>query len=295
MIPEFGELQRQNALRLIDLAMSEDLGVEGDVTTQLTIPSDAKGAARFVARQAGVVAGLPIVAMLAERVGLVFRTADDVRDGAVVQAGEELARVEGLMWDLLGIERIALNFVQRLSGVASLTARYVTEIQGTSATIFDTRKTTPGWRALEKYAVTCGGGSNHRYGLNDAVLIKDNHLAALSGAANPVGLAVELARKGARPGMIVEIEVDTLEQFRLALAANPDIILLDNLGPDQLAEAVRLRNSLARGVQLEASGGIALGTVRALAMAGVDRISVGALTHSAPALDVGLDYFEEKR
>jgi nicotinate-nucleotide pyrophosphorylase (carboxylating) len=295
MIPEFGELQRQNALRLIDLAMSEDLGVEGDVTTQLTIPSDAKGAARFVARQAGVVAGLPIVAMLAERVGLVFRTADDVRDGAVVQAGEELARVEGLMWDLLGIERIALNFVQRLSGVASLTVRYVTEIQGTSATIFDTRKTTPGWRALEKYAVTCGGGSNHRYGLNDAVLIKDNHLAALSGAANPVGLAVELARKGARPGMIVEIEVDTLEQFRLALAANPDIILLDNLGPDQLAEAVRLRNSLARGVQLEASGGIALGTVRALAMAGVDRISVGALTHSAPALDVGLDYFEEKR
>jgi nicotinate-nucleotide pyrophosphorylase (carboxylating) len=295
MPPDFGDLERQNAARLIDLAMSEDLGVEGDVTTQLTIRSDAKGAARFVARQAGVIAGLPIIAMIAERVGLSFQLAGDVRDGTAIQEGDEVARVEGLMWDLLGIERIALNFVQRLSGVASLTARYVTEIQGTSATIFDTRKTTPGWRALEKYAVTCGGGSNHRYGLNDAVLIKDNHLAALSGAANPVGLAVELARKGARPGMIVEIEVDTLEQFRLALAANPDIILLDNLGPDQLAEAVRLRNSLARGVQLEASGGITVGNVRALAMAGVDRISVGALTHSAPALDVGLDYLEETR
>lgn len=295
MIPEFGELQRQNALRLIDLAMSEDLGVEGDVTTQLTIRSDAKGAARFVARQSGFVAGLPIVAMIAERVGLSFQTVDEVRDGVALQPGEELARVEGLLWDLLGIERIALNFVQRLSGVASLTARYVSEIQGTSATIFDTRKTTPGWRALEKYAVTCGGGSNHRYGLYDAVLIKDNHVAALSGAANPVGLAVELARKGARRGTIVEIEVDTLEQFRLALTANPDIILLDNLGPDQLAEAVHLRDRLARGVQLEASGGIALGTVRGLAMAGVDRISVGALTHSAPALDVGLDYLEENR
>jgi nicotinate-nucleotide pyrophosphorylase (carboxylating) len=295
MPPDFGDLERQNASRLVDLAMSEDLGVEGDVTTQLTIPSDAKGAARFVARQAGIIAGLPIIAMIAERVGLSFQSAGDVRDGTAIREGDEVARVEGLMWDLLGIERIALNFVQRLSGVATLTARYVSEIQGTKAAIFDTRKTTPGWRALEKYAVACGGGRNHRYGLNDAVLIKDNHLAALSGAANPIGLAVELARKGAPSGMIVEVEVDTLEQFRLALAANPDIILLDNLGPERLAEAVHLRDGWGSVVQLEASGGINLGTVRGLAMSGVDRLSVGALTHSAPALDVGLDDLRETR
>jgi len=295
MPPVFGDLQRQNASRLIDLAMSEDLGVEGDVTTQLTIPSDAKGAARFVARQAGVMAGLPVVAMLAERVGLNFQLARDVRDGLPVQAGDEVARVEGLMWDLLGSERIALNFVQRLSGVATLTARYVATIEGTRAAIFDTRKTTPGWRALEKYAVTCGGGRNHRYGLHDAVLIKDNHLAALSDVANPVARAVELAREGARPGTVVEIEVDTMEQFRLALEARPDIILLDNFGSNQLAEAVHLRDASAKDVELEASGGITLETVRGLAMSGVDRISVGALTHSAPSLDVGLDFVEKTR
>jgi nicotinate-nucleotide pyrophosphorylase (carboxylating) len=192
---------------------------------------------------------------------------------------------------LLMMERTALNFLQRLSGIATLTARFVAEVAGTKAVILDTRKTTPGWRALEKYAVRCGGGTNHRFGLYDAVLIKDNHLAWLAEGGDPIGRAVAAARAGAPKGnKFIEVEVDTLEQLDRALEVGPDIILVDNLGPEKLAEAVRRRDAKAPGILLEASGGVTLETVRGLALTGVDRISVGALTHSAPALDIGLDF-----
>ena len=195
------------------------------------------------------------------------------------------------MRSLLAMERTALNFLQRLSGIATMTAQFVTRVAGTKAVILDTRKTTPGWRALEKYAVRCGGGTNHRAGLYDAVLIKDNHLAWLAEGGDPIGQAVKLAREGAPKGTkFIEVEVDTLEQFDRALEVGPDIILIDNLGPEKLAEAVRRRDERAPGILLEASGGVTLATVRALAETGVDRISVGALTHSAPALDIGLDF-----
>jgi nicotinate-nucleotide pyrophosphorylase (carboxylating) len=199
------------------------------------------------------------------------------------------------MRSLLAMERTALNFLQRLSGIASLTARYVAEVYGTPAAIFDTRKTTPGWRSVEKYAVRCGGGSNHRFGLYDAVLIKDNHLAWIKEAAgasgrDPVATAITSALTSTPPGTTIEIEVDSLEQLDRALECYPDLILVDNLGPDQLAEAVRRRDAAAPQIKLEASGGVNLHSVRALAETGVDRISVGALTHSAPALDIALDY-----
>ena len=174
--------------------------------------------------------------------------------------------------------------------MATLTARFVAEVEGTRAVILDTRKTTPGWRVLEKYAVRCGGGRNHRMGLFDAVLIKDNHLAWLAREADPIGRAIASARAAVAPGTVVEVEVDTLDQLDRALACAPDIILVDNLGADAMAEAVRRRDRVAPGVRLEASGGITLATVGALARAGVDRVSVGALTHSAPALDIGLDF-----
>jgi nicotinate-nucleotide pyrophosphorylase (carboxylating) len=194
------------------------------------------------------------------------------------------------MRSILAGERTALNFLQRLCGVASQTARHVALVAGTSCKVLDTRKTTPGWRLLEKYAVRMGGGHNHRMGLCDGVLIKDNHLAALGATVGTVAEAVRLARQAQGNRVQLEIEVDTLEQLDAALAAGPDIVLLDNMGPDRLREAVRRRNAIAPGVQLEASGGVTLDNLRAIAETGVDRVSIGALTHSAVALDVGLDY-----
>ena len=209
-----------------------------------------------------------------------------------VGPGAEIATISGRMRDLLGFERIALNFLQRLSGIATLTSRFVESVEGTKAIILSTRKTTPGWRALEKYAVRCGGGRNHRLGLHDAVLIKDNHLAwrAFLGDGDPIRGAIAAAREHAPRADFIEVEVDSLEQFDRALECQPDIILIDNLGPEPLAEAVRRRNERDPGILLEASGGITLETVAALAGTGVDRISIGALTHSAPALDIGLDF-----
>jgi nicotinate-nucleotide pyrophosphorylase (carboxylating) len=199
------------------------------------------------------------------------------------------------MRSLLSVERILLNFLQRLSGIATLTAQFVAAVSGTSASIYDTRKTTAGWRALEKYAVRCGGGFNHRFGLYDAVLIKDNHLAWLEASgtlvdAGPITTAIAIARANAPSGTTIEIEVDSLEQFDRALTRGPDIILIDNLAPELVAEAVGRRDRVAPLVKLEASGGVSLATVKALAQTGVDRISVGALTHSAPALDLALDF-----
>jgi nicotinate-nucleotide pyrophosphorylase (carboxylating) len=217
-------------------------------------------------------------------------------DGAVLDRGSSIATLAGPVRAILSLERTALNFLQRLCGIATLTARFVAAVAGTTAAIYDTRKTTPGWRLLEKYAVRkyavrCGGGRNHRMGLFDAMLIKDNHLAWLRARheSDAIAAAVVAARAQAPQSAPIEVEVDSLEELDRALRCGPDIILIDNLGPEALGEAVRRRDALAPRIELEASGGITLETVAAAARAGVDRISVGALTHSAPALDLALD------
>ncbi len=287
----FGEDEEVNAEALIVMAIDEDLSEPiGDLTTTATIPADARGAARIVARSAGVACGFAVVDQLVRGLpDLLLQV--NCPDGTAFPDGATLARLAGPMGTILAYERIVLNFLQRLSAIATLSGRYVDAVAGTKATILDTRKTTPGWRALEKYAVRCGGGTNHRIGLFDAVLIKDNHLAALAeqGVADPIAAAVEAGRrvKGAK---FVEVEVDSLDQLDRALAARPDIVLVDNATPAVLAEAVRRRDLRAPGVLIEASGGVNLDTVAAIARAGVDRISVGAITHSAGSLDIGLDY-----
>ena len=295
---EFGERERRNALTLISLAMTEDLGEVGDITSTATIPSHARGAARLVARSSGVLAGMPVVEQLVAEFELNKDWEPRRADGDPIERGSVIARLAGPMRSLLSwCSRMAgrLNFLQRLSGIATLTAHYVSAVADTAAAIYDTRKTTPGWRVLEKYAVRCGGGFNHRFGLYDAVLIKDNHLAWLQTAerppaTDPLAVAVEAARANTPRGTTIEIEVDSLEQLDRVLGCGPDIILVDNLGPELVAEAVRRRNSLAPSIQLEASGGINLDTVSLMARTGVDRISIGALTHSAPALDLALDF-----
>ncbi len=287
MIP-FSDAAKASALQLIDLAFTEDLGTNGDLTANAVIPAEAHGSATIAARKPGALAGLPVVALIAERMNLSF---DPLReDGMPLTSGMAVARVSGSMRSLLIFERTALNFLQHLSGIASLTAKYVHEVSGTPSQIYDTRKTLPGWRLLEKYAVVCGGGRNHRIGLFDAVLIKDNHLAWLEHEGDPIGTAVSRARATSPSGTVVEVEVDTWEQFERALTCGPDIILVDNFDVKLLHEAVARRNAVAPKIELESSGGITLDTLRARAETGVDRISVGSLTHSAPALDIGLDF-----
>lgn len=282
--------ERACARVLIDLALREDLGDIGDVTTKATIPSGATGSALVVSRAEGSIAGLPIVPLILEMGGSSLTWEPLADDGDRAARGKALGRLSGPQGELLTLERTILNFLTRLGGVATLTARFVEAVKGTNAVILDTRKTTPGWRALEKYAVRCGGGRNHRMGLYDMVLIKDNHLAALVAAGNddPIGAAIAGARKLA-PGVPIELEVDTLAQLVRALEVGPDIVLVDNFDPVQLAEAIQLRNARNPSVLLEVSGGVRLEAVADLARTGVDRISAGALTHSAPALDIGLD------
>jgi nicotinate-nucleotide pyrophosphorylase (carboxylating) len=287
----FGEAEAQNARTLIDLALAEDLGQVGDITSTATIPSQAQGRARLVARANGVLAGLPVVERLVDHFQLSNGWCPHRRDGHRLEKGDVIAELAGPVRSILALERTALNFLQRLSGIATLTARFVEAVEGTPARIFDTRKTTPGWRVLEKYAVRCGGGRNHRMGLHDAILIKDNHLAWLRwrGGTDAIALAVAAARAHAPESTVIEVEVDSLEQLDFALRCGPDIILVDNLGPESLIEAVRRRNAVAPHIKLEASGGVSLETVGDLARTRVDRISVGAITHSAPALDIALD------
>jgi len=277
--------------RLVELAWEEDLGpTRIDLTSQAIIPPDLHGQAAFVARAPGVVAGLPAVELvLSTTHSPLLKFQPLVEDGARVQPGDRLATVAGLMQFILMAERIALNFPQHLSGIATLTRRFVDAISGLPCQILDTRKTTPGWRILEKYAVRCGGGHNHRMGLYDGILVKDNHLAALGGGKEAIRKAGSAARRNWDQGFL-EIEVEKLDQLEFAVLPIPNVILLDNMSLDQLREAVRLRNEKWRFVQLEASGGITLDNVRVVAETGVDRISVGALTHSAPALDIALDY-----
>ena len=282
----FSEAERSAARKLIDLALAEDLGERGDLTCAL-LPTEVAGKALFVSRKGGILSGLPVASMIYERThSVVFEPL--LEDGCHLRPGTALARVRGPMGEILSTERTVLNFLQRLSGVATLTRTYVDAIAGLSCQLLDTRKTTPGWRLLEKYAVRCGGGHNHRMGLYDGVMLKDNHLAALGSGA--IGSAVKAVRQRYSTSVPVEVEVDTLEQLDEALSAGPDVVLLDNMEPDKLREAVRRRNQRAAGILLEASGGVSLGTIRAVAETGVDRISVGALTHSAVALDIGLDY-----
>jgi len=273
----------------VQLALAEDIG-SGDVTTLATVPEGATARALMRARESLVVAGLGLAEAAFRELSKDVKLAQEAADGQTLDAGQTLLTVSGPARALLSAERVALNFVQRLSGIATLTAQFVAATRGTSARILDTRKTTPGWRRLEKYAVACGGGQNHRFGLHDMVLIKDNHLAALAGATpNAIAAAVERARKH-WPGLKVEVEADTLEQVGQAIAAQADIILLDNMNLEQLRSAVERCKGRA---QTEASGGVSLTTVPAIARTGVDFISVGALTHSARAVDIGLDFEED--
>jgi nicotinate-nucleotide pyrophosphorylase (carboxylating) len=276
------------------MGLDEDLGRSGDITSRAIVPANLAGTAHFVARQRGVLAGLDTVGMILEMLPGGASCEPRCRDGCELGASQVIARVAGPVQALLAAERLSLNFLQRLSGVATATRRYVDAIAGSSAAIYDTRKTTPGWRVLEKYAVRAGGGRNHRVGLHDAILIKDNHLVAwrTHAAGRTLADAVRAARAVVPPGTVVEIEVDTLDQLRVALGGRPDIVLLDNMPLDQLRQAVALRDQWGRGVELEASGGVTLETVRSVAETRVDRISVGAITHSAPALDIALDFEE---
>ncbi|WP_374533896.1 carboxylating nicotinate-nucleotide diphosphorylase [Phenylobacterium sp.] len=267
---------------VVAAALAEDLGRAGDVTAQACIDAEARLSAVFGARQAGTVAGLACARLAVLALDPAARFEALAADGDRVQAGAVLARVEAGARALLSAERTALNLLGRLSGVASLTRAYVDAVEGTGARIADTRKTTPGLRHLEKYAVRCGGGLNHRFGLDDAILIKDNHVAACGG----VGEALKRARAAAGHLMKIEVEVDSLAQLEEALPHRPDVIMLDNFSLGDLAAAVRIAGG---EVTLEASGGVNLQTVRGIAETGVQVVSVGALTHSATVLDIGLD------
>lgn len=270
----------------MELALAEDIGA-GDVTTLATVPEQTRATANMIAREPLVLCGIDLAQASFQNLSPQVAIELLASDGQHLAAGQSLLRARGPARALLSAERVALNFAQRLSGIATLTAEFVSRVSATSAQILDTRKTMPGWRVLEKYAVACGGGRNHRFGLFDMVLVKDNHLAALSGEKpNPIAAAVQRAR-AAYPRLQVEIEADTLEQVALALEARADIILLDNMKLEQLREAVRLCQGR---VKTEASGGVSLSTVQGIAETGVDYISVGALTHSARAVDIALDF-----
>jgi nicotinate-nucleotide pyrophosphorylase (carboxylating) len=264
---------------LIDRALAEDVGT-GDVTTTTLVPEDATGRATLTQKAPGVIAGLEVAEAVFTRVDSSLRWRNHAEEG-VWRDGGLVAEVAGPSRSILTAERVALNLLQRLSGVATMTARYVSAVEGTGARILDTRKTTPGLRALEKQAVVIGGGVNHRVGLYDAILIKENHSAMAGG----VGEATRRALAAASNGMLVEVECSTLDEVREALDAGAPRILLDNMSTDELRAAVELTGGRA---ELEASGGVSLETVRAIAETGVDFISVGALTHSAPALDISL-------
>jgi nicotinate-nucleotide pyrophosphorylase (carboxylating) len=268
----------------VQRVLAEDLGRGGDVTSNATIPEDARFAAEMNARQQITVAGLELAAAFFRELDPQLRIEQLVSDGDRVEAGTTLMRLEGNARAMLTAERSALNTLQHLSGIATLASSYADEIAGTGAVLLDTRKTVPGLRALEKYAARMGGAQNHRMRLDDGVLIKDNHVAVCGGVAEAVRRA-----KAANTGLPVQVEVDRLDQIEPALAAGADRLLLDNMPPPVLSEAVAL---VAGRVPLEASGGVRLDTIRAIAKTGVDFISVGRITQSAPAVDLGLDYLQ---
>lgn len=274
-----------DAEALIDRALSEDLSI-GDPTTDILIPDDMLGRADFVAKEAGALAGVDVALAVCKRVDGSLAVEAFMRDGAALKPGDVIARVSGRMASILKAERTALNFIRRLSGIATLTAAYVSAVEGYPTRIVDTRKTTPGLRALEKYAVRMGGGHNHRQNLGDGILIKDNHIQALAGLGMSLGDVVRKANSEKSHTINVEVEVEDMAQVEEALDAGARLILLDNMDAEEMAAAV----AAARGRAItEASGNITLKTVRAAAAVGVDIISVGALTHSSGALDISLD------
>ena len=271
--------------QIVSNALAEDLG-SGDVTTEALVPSELEGKASILVKRDGVLAGIDVAKEVFRQVDPSLHFKALVKDGAKVRKGDVVATVEGKVAIMLRAERTALNFLQHLSGIATETARYVDAVSGTKAIITDTRKTIPGLRLLEKYAVRAGGGHNHRLNLGDGVLIKDNHLAALRSSGLGLGEAVKKARKRAPRAMKVEVEVESVKQAREALSAGADIIMLDNMNVKDMRRVVELVHGRAL---LEASGGITLDNVRSVAETGVDFISVGALTHSAKALDISLE------
>ncbi|MCJ1694969.1 carboxylating nicotinate-nucleotide diphosphorylase [Rathayibacter caricis] len=278
-------LTRQSIERLVTLALEED-APWGDITTETLIPADATASARLVAREAGVFSGGAVLVGTMLQADSRIRTSVLIEDGASFAAGAVLAEIDGPAGGVLRGERVALNLVQRMSGIATLTAHYVKAVDGTRARIVDTRKTTPGLRAFERHAVRSGGGRNHRSSLSDAILAKDNHLAILAQRGIDLTAALQAARAAVPHTTHIEVEVDRLEQIEPALAGGADTIMLDNFTPEQLRQGVTLIGGRA---VVEASGGVNLETVRAIAEAGVDVISVGALTHSVRSLDLGLD------
>ncbi len=276
-------LPRPVVERLVANAIAEDLGLAGDITTNATITSRDPVSASIAARAPGTISGHQFAEAAFRALDPAVTVEHLSHDGARVETGAILIKLSGPPQAILSAERVALNFMIHMSGVASLTARYVDAIAGTGAAICCTRKTLPGLRAIEKYAVKSGGGMNHRFGLDDAVLIKDNHIAAAGGVAN----AIASARANTGHMTKIEIEVDTLDQLATVLKHKVDVIMLDNMSNEKLRKAVAMINGVS---VTEASGGVTLDTVRGIAEAGVDMISVGALTHSAPALDLGLDF-----
>jgi nicotinate-nucleotide pyrophosphorylase (carboxylating) len=273
--------------RVLRTALAEDLGEAGDITSAATVADDAQRmTADYVSRRTGVVAGMPLIAAILDLVAPGTAHVDcQVDDGATVEPGQPLATVQAPARALLVAERTSLNLLGRLSGIATLTRQWVDAVQGTGARIRDTRKTTPGLRDLEKYAVRCGGGVNHRRGLFDAYLVKDNHIAAAGG----VGAALALVDRARDPRVAVQVEVDDLDQLLEALGHRPASVLLDNFSTDELADAVRSIREASPGTTVEASGGLQLHVARDVALTGVDYLAVGQLTHSAPQLDIGLD------
>ncbi len=272
--------------RVIDAALTEDLAL-GDPTTDALIPPERQGRAVLVAREAGVASGVDVAAAVFQRVDPSLSATALMSDGQTLEAGGLMLSVEGVFASILGAERTAVNFAQRMSGIATLTARYVKAVEGTGATIIDTRKTVPGLRVLDKHAVTSGGGRNHRQALGDGILIKDNHIDALRAEGMSIGEIVARARENAAHTIKIEVEVQSLDEARDALDGNPDILLIDNMSPDDMRKVVDLVDGRAL---TEASGGITLENVPEVAASGVDLISIGALTHSPRALDISLDY-----
>ncbi len=296
MMPTYEDRERRAAGRLIELAFAEDLDEAGDLTCQALIPESARAEVLVMARQPGVLAGNPVAEQVFSTLDPQVVWSPEVSDGTELSTGMCIAKISGPLRSLLTGERTALNFLTHLSGIATLTHRFQEAVKPAEVKILDTRKTLPGWRVLEKYAVRAGGGTNHRMGLFDGCLIKDNHLAAWgaeesSNSTQPkIAEAVRQARLRVGHDVSIEVEVDTLDQLPDALAGSPDIVLLDNMPPDVLREAVAIRDELRPHVLLEASGGITLETIGAMAQTGVERISIGALTHSAPACDIAFDW-----
>ncbi len=292
MNPTFGEPERQAAETLIGLALAEDLADVGDLTSDALIAAGDLAEVNVVVRRDGVVSGGPVAERVFQRLDPSVTWRQAVGDGTRVGPGTVVATVAGPLRSVLTGERTALNFLTHLGGIATLTRRFVDAAAGTRAQILDTRKTHPGYRLLEKYAVRCGGGTNHRMGLYDGVLIKDNHLAGWS-AYHPgatLADAIRHVRSVHGPGVAIEVEVDTLDQLADVLEASPQIVLLDNMPPEQIRRAVALRDARQPATLLEASGGVTLEGIPAIAATGVERISAGGLTHSAPALDVAFDW-----